>query len=449
MLSNKIVKTCLATSFGYIVVQLDITIVNVAMPSIGKSYSTDLSSLQWISDSYVIIFAALLISSGIACDKYGARRIYFTGLCLFLLSSLICAAAPTVLVLIISRAFQGLAAALILPSSLSLLALSSSHNERNRIKAIGWWSAIGGFVSATGPFIGGLLIDNFDWRAIFLINIPICLIGLMLTNRLLEESPLQKNKNLDVKGQLLAISSIFSLIWAAIEAGKNSWIGLPVYLGLTIFLITLVLFILHERKTAHPMLPLTLFKINMFSSSLFIGLIINFTFYGSIFILSIYMQYVREYSPTLTGLALMTFVVIIFANLGSAKLAGLIGNKATVLTGVSITAIAYLLIYLVVVMDGSYLLLVLSLIFMPIGTGIAMPALLTTFLSSVDDKMSGTASAIINSFRQLGSALGIALLGMLITGKYFSVIDGTKIALLLSAFLMVLGIFIYRAGKRA
>ncbi|MEX5924288.1 MFS transporter [Providencia hangzhouensis] len=198
------------------------------------TYSANLHSLQWIADAYVVVFAALLISAGVLCDKYGSRKIYFIGLLLFFISSLVCAFSPTIWTLIIARIIQGVAAALILPASLSLLALSTSESYYARIKAIGWWSAIGGFVSATGPFIGGVLIDLIHWRAIFLINIPICLVGLLLTPYLLEESPLQKNKSLDVKGQLYAIVSVLSIIWAMIEAGKSQWSNPLIYVSLFI-----------------------------------------------------------------------------------------------------------------------------------------------------------------------------------------------------------------------
>ncbi|WP_272517108.1 MFS transporter [Providencia sp. PROV194] len=441
---SSIAKTCLTTSFGYVVVQLDITIVNVAMPSIGQTYSANLHSLQWIADAYVVVFAALLISAGVLCDKYGSRKIYFIGLLLFFISSLVCAFSPTIRTLIIARIIQGVAAALILPASLSLLALSTSESDHARIKAIGWWSAIGGFVSATGPFIGGVLIDLIHWRAIFLINIPICLVGLLLTPYLLEESPLQKNKSLDVKGQLYAIVSVLSIIWAMIEAGKSQWSNPLIYVSLFISIFTLMLFIRQEKRVSNPMFPLELFKISRLFPALLVGLVINFAFYGVIFILSIYMQYVRKYSPTLTGLALMTFVVIMFANLFSAYLAKKFGEKNTVILGLIITSLAYLLITLVMVYEGSYLLLVLSLILMPIGTGVALPTLLALFISSVSKQMVGTASAIINSFRQLGSALGIAILGMFIVGNTSTINHGAITALVISAILMLMvGVFFY------
>jgi DHA2 family methylenomycin A resistance protein-like MFS transporter len=196
-----IAGTLLATSFGFVVVQLDVTIVNVAMPQIGAALGAGVADLQWLVDAYTLAFAALLLTAGSCGDRFGSRRVFGVGLVLFGLASLACAVAPSIGFLISARAAQGIGAALILPTSLSLLSHVCAGNAAARTHAIGWWSAIGGAVSAVGPVVGGILTTGLGWRSIFFVNLPICAFGLWATRRYVAETARLAARRLDIAGQ--------------------------------------------------------------------------------------------------------------------------------------------------------------------------------------------------------------------------------------------------------
>ncbi|WP_257014295.1 MFS transporter [Serratia fonticola] len=195
-----LLQAALVTSLGYIVVQLDVTIVNVALPTFARIFQADMSGLQWIPDAYVIVFAALLLAAGGLSDRFGSRRINLVGMVIFLFASLICASATSIDIMIVGRIGQGVGAALILPSSLALLSAVSEGDAVLRTKAIGWWSAIGGIISAAGPFIGGLILKYSSWHALFLINIPLCLAGIIFTLYIIKEPHVIIAKKLIQKG---------------------------------------------------------------------------------------------------------------------------------------------------------------------------------------------------------------------------------------------------------
>ena len=201
--------TLAATSFGFVVVQLDVTIVNVAMPKIGANLEAGAAGLQWIVDAYTLAFAALLLTAGSFADRFGSKRVFSVGLVLFGLASLACAAAPSIGLLVAARGAQGIGAALILPTSLSLLSHACAGDAPARAYAIGWWSAIGGVVSAVGPVVGGVLTTGLGWRSIFFVNLPICALGIWATRHYVTETVRVAARRLDITGQLLAIAALF------------------------------------------------------------------------------------------------------------------------------------------------------------------------------------------------------------------------------------------------
>jgi len=231
---GNMVGTLLATSFGFVVVQLDVTIVNVAMPQIGLGLGANVAGLQWIVDAYTLAFAALLLTAGAFGDRFGSRRVFSIGLVLFGLASLACAVAPSMGFLITARSAQGIGAALILPTSLSLLSHACAGDSAARTHAIGWWSAIGGMVSAVGPVVGGVLTSGPGWRTIFFVNLPICAFGLWATRRYVAETVRVTTRRLDVVGQILAMLSLFFLTYSVIEAGVQGWGAKDVLSGFAI-----------------------------------------------------------------------------------------------------------------------------------------------------------------------------------------------------------------------
>ena len=208
----------LASSFAFIIVQLDVTIVNVALPRMGAELGAEVSTLQWVLDAYTLGFATLLLSAGVMGDKFGPKRVFMSGFALFTLASIACALAPSAMALNVARAAQGVSAALLVPSSLAILNATYAHDKNMLAKAIGWWTAAGGVSIAAGPLIGGVLLSVAGWRSIFWVNVPICVIGFALTYyvvpRTVRKGP---SRHFDLPGQLLSVLALIGFIGAVIE----------------------------------------------------------------------------------------------------------------------------------------------------------------------------------------------------------------------------------------
>jgi len=410
--------TLAATSLGLVVVQIDITIVNVALPHIGSQLTAGIGGLQWVVDAYTLAFAAFLLSAGALGDRLGSRGTYLLGMIVFGIASLACGIAPNTPVLIAARAFQGLGAAMVLPTSLSLIAHACGENHRARTRAIGIWSSTGGAAVAAGPVIGGFLIDDFGWRSIFLVNIPLCILAVWWTLRSVAETVKhQQRGGFDPLGQILGIITLFCLTGAVIEAGPRGWHDNLVLSGLIAAAIGGCAFIAAELANRHPMVPLGFFKRSTFSAAVLIGIISNFTFYGLIFVLSLYFQEVRHYSPAETGLAFLPLTgIFIIANIFSGWIASRIGFRWPMTGGLIVGAIGFgLLCRVGPDTPFTYMAPVLALI--PIGTGTAIPAMTAAVLATVERQRAGTASAVLNTARQVGGAMGVALFGALVASQ--------------------------------
>ncbi|MDP9972135.1 EmrB/QacA subfamily drug resistance transporter [Variovorax paradoxus] len=433
--------TLAATSFGFVVVQLDVTIVNVAMPQIGKDLGAGATGLQWIVDAYTLAFAALLLTAGSFADRFGSRRVFSLGLVLFGLASLSCALAPSIGVLIVARAAQGIGAALILPTSLSLLSHACAGDAAARTHAIGWWSAFGGVVSAAGPVVGGALTSGLGWRSIFFVNLPICALGLWATRRYVAETVRVATQRLDITGQVLAILALFFLTHSVIEAGVHGWAAASVLSGFAVAAVVIAAFVFTESRVAEPMIPLGLFRNKAFSASIMLGVVMNLTFYGMIFVLSLYFQNAKGYTPTQTGFALLPFVVIMLANLASGHLARRYSPRVPVVAGLLLLALSSGLLHGI---DETtpYLRILPSLLLMAIGAGIATPALISRTLASVEPTRSATASAILGAARQVGSAIGIALFGALVWGLPAQLAAGASVSFDLSTLFRLAGVLL-------
>jgi DHA2 family methylenomycin A resistance protein-like MFS transporter len=436
---NTVTGTLLATSFGFIVVQLDVTIVNVALPEIGSDLSTGITGLQWVVDAYTLTFAALLLTAGAAGDRFGSRNIFKGGLLLFCLASLTCALTPSVDILIAARSLQGAGAALILPTSLALLSHACADDSVARSHAIGWWSAIGGAVSAMGPIVGGLLITSLGWRSIFFVNIPVCLFSLWAVHRYVAETPKTDSKSFDLPGQFLAILLLFLVTYSVIEAGGKGWLDAEIWTGLGIALFVGLLFVVRENRAAEPMIPLSIFRNSILTIAVILGLLSNLTFYALIFILSIFFQSVKGYTPTETGLALLPFTVIMIANIASSRVAGYFSARLTVAGGGILCVLSFVVLH-GLDRDTPYYIVMLSMVLLAIGSGISTPALTSAILGNVSSSRSATASAIFNVSRQVGSALGVALLGGMIIENIDDMTIGARLAFDISVILRMVGV---------
>lgn len=438
--------TLAAMSLGYGVVQLDVTIVNTALDAIGRSLGGGVANLQWIVSTYTIAFAALILTAGALGDRIGARRVFMSGFSIFTAASLGCAVAPNAAILIAARAVQGLAAALLVPNSLALLN-HAYPDDRDRGRAVGTWAAGASLALTAGPLVGGGLIALSGWRAIFLVNLPIGLAGLWLTWRYAGETARSPRHELDLPGQVLAIASLGALAAALIEGGHAGWRNPWVMAGFAAAVLLGVLFVVRERRAAQPMLPLPLFRNRMFALTSLVGLLVNVAFYGLIFVFSLYFQQTNHWSPLATGLAFVPMMgAVLPVNLIAPRLAERFGAQAVIAAGAAIAAMGCLAL-LGIGAGTSYPAVVAQLVAIGGGLGLLVPPLTSALLGSVDKARSGLAAGVLNSTRQTGSVVGVALFGSLLGGAG-DFVHGAHIALTISAVLLVVAAAIiwFRSG---
>ena len=421
--------TLAAMSLGYGVVQLDVTIVNTALSSIGNSLGGGVAELQWVVSAYTIAFAAFILTAGALGDRTGAKRIFMAGFAVFTVASVACGLAPDARTLIAARAVQGLGAAILVPNSLALLS-HAYPDDKSRGRAVGIWAAGASLTLTAGPLVGGSLIALAGWRWIFFVNLPIGLLGLWLTSRFATETTRSPDRELDLPGQAAAIAALGCLAGAIIESGAIGCRNPFVAAGFAASFLLAVLFVLRERRAAQPMLPLTLFGNRMFSVAAIVGLLVNVAFYGLIFILSLYFQRINNWSPFATGLAFVPMLgAVLPVNLLAPRIAERIGASRTIALGSCIAAAGSLGL-LSVGPGTSYWAVGLQLVALGGGLGLLVPPLTSTLLGSVEKSRSGIAAGVLNSTRQTGSVLGVALFGSLIGGAFM---PGTHEALLISA----------------
>jgi DHA2 family methylenomycin A resistance protein-like MFS transporter len=438
--------TLAAMSLGYGVVQLDVTIVNTALNSIGSSLGGGVAELQWVVSTYTLAFAALILTAGALGDRFGAKRIFVVGFAIFTAASLACALAPNATVLIAARAMQGIGAATLVPNSLALLS-HAYPQDKERGRAVGFWAAGASLALTAGPFVGGALIALVGWRSIFLVNLPIGLAGLWLTWRYATDTT-RGSHELDLPGQAAAIAMLGALAAAIIEGGRVGWANPWVLAGFAAFVIFGVLFLVRERHARQPMLPLSLFSHRMFALTSLVGLLVNIAFYGLIFVFSLYFQQVNGWSAFATGLAFVPMMAMVLpVNLLAPRLAERFGAPATIAAGALISA-AGCLALLGIGQGTSYWLIGGQLVAMGGGLGLLVPPLTSALLGSVEKARSGVAAGVLNSTRQTGSVLGVALFGSLI-GSANAFMSGAKAALIISALLLIGAAAAIAVGGRA
>ena len=408
-----------ASSFAFAVIQLDVTIVNVALSKISEDLGASLAELQWVVDAYTLGFAALLLSAGVVVDRLGSRRVFVAGFFGFAAASLACALAPSPAFLNATRAIQGIGAALLVPSSLAILNDACTHDQRLRARAIGIWTAAGGATIAAGPVVGGFLLNWLGWRSIFFVNLPICAFGLGLTLRCVPPAPREKRKHrsFDLAGQALAIVALTALIGAVIEARPSGSTLNPIVVpGCLLALGAGAAFFVVEARSASPMLPLSFFHLPGFTPAIVFGVLVNCSYYGIIFVLSLYLQKALGYSTIQAGLAFLPLTsTFIASNIASGWMAGRAGSRLPMVLGGLIGAVGYGLLYRLGV-RATFLEMLPGFVLIPAGMGLAVPAMTTVILSSVDRASSGTASAVLNAARQVGGAIGVAAFGACVHG---------------------------------
>ena len=423
--------TLAAMSLGYGVVQLDVTIVNTALNSIGTSLGGGVSELQWVVSAYTIAFAAFILTAGALGDRIGAKRVFMAGFAIFTAASIGCALSPNAVVLIAARAVQGFGAAILVPNSLALLS-HAYPDQKQRGRAVGIWAAGASLALTAGPLVGGGLIALVGWRSIFLVNLPIGLAGLWLSWRYASETPHTRQREVDLPGQAAAIAALACLAGALIEGGTLGWGNRFVISGFAASTALAVLFVLQERRAAQPMLPLSLFRHRMFAVTSVVGLLVNIAFYGLIFVFSLYFQRVNGWSAFATGLAFVPMMgAVLPVNLMAPRLAERIGAPATIAVGAGVSALGCLAL-LGIAQGTGYGAICVQLIVIGAGLGLLVPPLTSTLLGSVDQSRSGIAAGVLNATRQTGSVLGVALFGSL-AGQADALLAGAHLSLVISA----------------
>ncbi|SAK51276.1 major facilitator transporter [Caballeronia catudaia] len=405
-----------ATSVGFVVSQLDVSIVNVALASIGHDLRANVASLQWTVDSYALAFSALMLSAGSLGDRFGARRMFAGGLALFALASLACAFSRDAPQLIAARALQGVGAAAMLPNSLALLNAACGHDRRLRARAVGLWTAAGAVSIAAGPIVGGVLIAAFGWRSIFWVNLPICAAGIVATLLWVDRTRPQdadRARGVDLPGQALAIVALAAFVGAVIELRPLGAAHPLVVGGLVLALAAGGAFITVERRSRAPMLPLSLFAERTFGASVVFGIGVNLTYYGMVFVLSLYLQRVLGHTPLQTGLAFLPLTGgFLISNLASGPVVARFGSRGPMVFGALLDAAGFAALAFVDATTPTAALLVPFLL-IPSGMGLAVPAMTTALLGTVGQQRAGTASAVLNTARQAAGAIGVAVFGAL------------------------------------
>ncbi|MET7388587.1 MFS transporter [Streptomyces sp. NPDC005529] len=409
----------LAVCAGYFMVILDVTIINVAVPVVGRELSASLTEIQWITDGYTLAFAGLLLTGGALGDRLGNRRIFCTGVVVFTAASAGCGLAQHTGTLVAARLLEGVGAALIVPGSLALLQQAyPSPAERSR--AFGLWGAMAGIAASAGPLLGGLLVTTVGWRWVFFINLPVGCACLLLTLRHVAPSPRHIGRSLDWPAQGAIFATVALLTAVLNEAGRRGWADPLILVGAGLCVLAAALFVLREHLARTPVLPLRLLRSRALSGAAVIGLLFNFAFYGMIFTASLYFQQHRGLSALRTGLALFPAVAMtMFASVLSGHFARRTGHRPLVVSGMLLAA-AGLAGWAAAGTDPGYPLLVAPMMAAGFGTSFALTGSTTTVMTAAPEGFSGTASALFNTTRQVGSAAGVALGGSLLaaTGDF-------------------------------
>lgn len=411
-----------AVCAGTFMLLVDVTIVNVALPDMARQLHTTFSDLQWVIDLYALTLGALVLTVGSIADRIGRRKVYVGGLVLFAASSLTCGLAPNVGVLIAARGVQGIGGAAMFATTMALI--SHSYAGRDRGLAFGAWGAVNGAAAAAGPIIGGLLTTNFGWRWIFLVNLPVSVVAVAMTLRVVAESKDPNPKRVDLLGMATFTIAAAALTYALI---RGAWASTETIALVAVTVIALVAFVVVERRQRDPMLDLTLLRNRSFSALLATGALLSAAAWAAMSYQSLWLQSVLGLSPIKAGLVVLPCAACSFA--ASAAVGRVMHRvQPRVLIGVGMFIIAAGALGQAVLRTGtSWPAVVPGLVVVGIGSGLAMAPLSSSTMALVPWQQAGMAGGAASAFRQLGYALGIAVLGELF-GSGLQHAAGAKLA---------------------
>jgi DHA2 family multidrug resistance protein-like MFS transporter len=402
---------------------LDNTILNVALPTLVRDLDATDSQLQWMVDSYTLIFAGLLLTAGTLGDRFGRKRSLFLGLAVFGLASVWAAWAGSANGLIVARTVMGIGGAFIMPATLSVI-IDVFRDPIERGKAIGIWAAVSGLAIIGGPSLGGWLLTRFWWGSVFLINVPLVLIAVLAGVFLVPESRDPRAPRVDLRGMAISVVGLSSLVWAVIEAPRRGWTSGIILGAFAASVALMVVFVLWERRVEEPMLDLRFFNDARFSASSAVITLAFFALLGSLFFLSQYLQFVLGYDPLGTGVRLLPFATMAVGAPAAIALAQRIGVKPVVTAGMAIIGIGLVVMAQTGVQD-DYTRLAIALGTMGFGMGVTMAPATEAVMASLPPAKAGVGSAVNDTTRQVGGALGVAVLGSLLASQFATGLPAT------------------------
>ena len=411
--------TLAALSFALFMIMLDNTVVNVALPSIQRDLGIGISELEWIVTAYALSFAVFLLTGGKLADRYGRRKVFLIGLTIFTLSSLACGLAGSASMLISARAVQGVGAALMMPATLSII--SAVFPPRERGAAIGIWAGVSAMALAIGPLIGGVLTEKVNWNWIFFINVPVGILGIVAAFILVPESRDESaDQRLDLPGLITAGVAVFALTYALIEGNSYGWTSARIISLFILFAVSLGSFIVLELRQRAPMLDLSLFKDSTFAGANSIALMVSLAMFGVFFFISLFMQNILGYSAIKAGATFlpMTVLIILVAPLSGA-LSDRLGSRWLMAGGMTLLT-GSLLLFAQLDASSTFWDILPALLIGGVGMAMTMSPMTSAALSAVSVDKAGVASGVLNTFRQVGGSLGIAI-GGAILASYVSV----------------------------
>jgi EmrB/QacA subfamily drug resistance transporter len=402
-----------------LVIVIDNTIVNVALPTLVRDLDADVAGLQWVVDAYTLVFAGLLLLAGALGDRYGRRRALLGGLALFGAASAGAAYAGGVDGLIAARAVMGAGAAFIMPATLSLLVTVFS-DARERGLAIGLWAATAGLGVALGPVVGGILLDHFWWGSIFIVNVPLVVIALVAGARLLPDAREPGARRIDWIGAALSGAGLVAFVWAVIEAPSHGWTSAPVLGAGALAAIALAAFVVWQRRVEEPLLDVRLFENARFTAASATVMVLFFALFGFLFLSTQYLQFVLGFSPSAAGVRVLPYAgaMIVLAPL-SAKLVGTLGTKRVVTSGMLLFTTG-LGVAATVTTSSGYARLAVALLLMGAGMGLAGAPATESIMGALPPARANLGSAVNDTTRELGGALGVAIVGSIMSSLYAS-----------------------------
>lgn len=438
-----------AVAFGLFMIMLDNTVVNVALPTMQRELGLSLSELEWVVTGYALTFAAFMLTGGKLADLLGRRRIFVAGLVVFTISSLLCGLAGSAGMLIAWRIAQGVGAAMMNPATLSIIAAAFPPNERGR--AIGLWAGVSALALAIGPLIGGLLTEHVGWGWIFFINVPVGVLAIAASYLFIDETrDTSEVQRLDAPGLISSGVGLFALTYALIEANTYGWTSARIITSFAIAALGLISFVVIEMRSRVPMLDLSLFRNPTFSGANLAMLLIALAMFGVFFFVSLYMQQILGYSPVKAGLTFLPLTVLIIIVAPQAgRLSDKVGARWIVGTGLTLLAVS-LLLFSRLGLASTFSDILPALLLGGVGMAMSMAPTTAAAMASVPVAKAGVGSAVLNSMRQVGGSVGIAIMGAIVAhvltsslaaGKPRPVafVDGFQSALKVAALIAVAG----------